>query len=219
MREIDLAFDNGGEFMEAYDPDSGNGELFVAAPEGEEPPDLGRVGSVLAANVFFSDLGLTYRVHVRLAWRRPVGDGRLVPGVGLGFLDEESERRDALVRIAHGEVDDWLNRSAPRHRLRARFRLKGDDGALSGNRVLDISETGLCVPLEDGEEPFIAGDQLKIALSEPKGLGLLKTRVEGRVVWSRSGGAEPAMGIELVDDSRAARDKMAKLIDKLKAAG
>jgi len=217
LEEFDLHFEAGADFLAAYQ-EKGFGELFVDFSGGGEIPDLGKIGDTLAVNMFFSDRSLSFRVHMRLLWRRPQGAGRLSRGVGLGFLEEETQRRDMIVGIARGdELTFWLRQTA-RHPARVAVRVEGRTAAEPekgpATRVVDcdISLGGIRIPTE---LPRRAGDLVHLRLAAPGAL-LGAVRIDGRVAWSSLGGVEPGMGIEFIYADERQRRRIEKLVEKVR---
>jgi Tfp pilus assembly protein PilZ len=180
-------------------------------------PDLGAVGSIIAVNFYLADRALSFRIPMRILWRRAQGSGRLPPGIGLGFMEEELERRDMILRVAHGRELDYWARETSRYPARLSVRIedlqRGNAAGRSETQVLDcdISEGGIRIPTE---LPRRAGDRLRLRIGPPGAL-FGGVTLDGRVVWANRSGVAPGMGIQFDYQGNRQRRRVQRLISKV----
>ncbi|HEV8323259.1 MAG TPA: PilZ domain-containing protein [Myxococcota bacterium] len=215
-REVDLHYDTGAQLLGALKERDGRQELFIPAAPEEDALDLGEVGTVVAVHLHFADRGVTLRVNARVGWRRARGTTRLPPGLGLTLLDDESGARERLLALARGqELDFAERRRAARYRVDVAVRIAWAGRAPAVARLVDLSETGLCVRLVDAPD---AGTPVVVVLPSPLPLPLLTLRVPAHVVWSRradAGGGAAAMGLHF-DHTDKTRRALARVLVKLR---
>jgi Tfp pilus assembly protein PilZ len=213
-REVELYYDTSELFLESFQDRDGRSELFVPAPMNEEPPDVGKVGALVAAHVHLADKGVSMRVVVRVAWRRARGNTRLPAGLGLSFVDGEGGGREKLLAIARGEQAEWFDRRAPRYKLRLPVRITLPGGRFEGHDPIDLSTSGMKVSIA---KPPDVGTRVEAVLPSPSAVPCLSLRLAAQVVWAHPAGDPPTMGLEFDIDERT-RAALARLIVKLRKA-
>ena len=215
-REVDLHYDTGAQLLGALKERDGRQELFIPAAPEEDAMDLGAVGTLVAVHLHFADRGVTFRVNARVGWRRARGTTRLPPGLGLTLLDDESGARERLLALARGQEPDFAERrQAARYRVDVSLKIAWAGRPPAAARLVDMSETGMCVRLADAPE---AGTRLVVVLPSPLPLPLLTLRVDAHVVWSRradADGGAATMGLHF-DHTDKTRRALGRLLVKLR---
>ena len=206
MRILKARFRSGDEFIENYLPALPGGGLFY--PTREQIP----VGTDLLVEVRFPELANRQMMRAFVAWRRP-GRHRtgLRAGLGLELQAQESRRRDFLLAVAHGEVQDM---TARRHRrlpvaLIAAWRVALDRETHSSH-VEDIGPGGAFLRTT---EFLPAGTEIVLDITPPGSLRPLA--IAGRVAWSRHTTGQEGLGVEFKTRDAGGTRRLKELVRRL----
>jgi len=187
MRILKVRYRNGREFLEQYQSSFLYGGLFY--PTREAVP----LGEAVVIEVRFPELEDRVLLRGFVAWRRQgryrVGQRA---GIGIEFLAAERHKRDFLLAVARGEMENLAPR---RHRrlpieLRVDWRVKEDRSRRSAT-LDDIGPGGAFLRTR---EFYATGTPLVIEVVPPGAAAPLS--IEGRVAWARQSPGEEGLGVE-----------------------
>jgi len=206
MRILKARYRSGDEFLEHYLPSLPGGGLFY--PTREQVP----VGTDLILEIRFPELANRQMMRAFVAWRRP-GRHRtgLRAGLGLELQPAETRRRDFLLAVAHGEVQDVTPR---RHRrlpvtLTADWRVALDRETHSSN-VEDIGPGGAFLRTTEFLPP---GTEIVLDITPPGSLRPLA--IAGKVAWTRHTTGEEGLGVEFKTRDAGGTRRLKELVRRL----
>lgn len=187
MRPVYVEYASCGDFLQDYLADLHSGGLFVHTTDAYE------VGESLLITVVLPQIedGVALAGHV--IWRRAPARWRsaLLPGIGVGFVEDHLNRAEFLLDFCNGELSALRKKG---RRVPADFRVD----ILSGNnkisgRAKDISRGGLFVRTHTR---FARDSQVDLALFF--GEDESPEHFAGRVAWYKAAEPDPGIGIEFM---------------------
>ncbi len=181
----------------------GERQLFVPTAD---PP---AVGALVTLEVIFHN-GPRVIMRGTTQWRRPSGDARARPGVGVRADISEAAKIHFLEGYARGGLIDV------RERRRLPVRLRVVYFAQEGQRVSftrDLNDEGAFVRTS---EPLPAGKETLLRLLPPTSVGYPSVTVHATVVRRQAGeGSDRGVGVRFVFANDQERSQFAKFFAKL----
>jgi Tfp pilus assembly protein PilZ len=193
-----------GDLLKRYYP---NGKLGGLALDGEPQAPLGTKLQVVV-RVARPVREFTFRGQV--AWARHKAT-RQPASHGIDFLPEDEANRLRLMAFARSEVPETAMRIERRLQVGLPVKVAVGDEA-SRELLADLSTGGAFVRMR---RPVPLGQLVRLSFRPPRSLGSLNLR--GYVVWARTDGDQPGIGVEFVPDS-AARGRLERLLARLAQA-
>jgi len=206
MRQIHVQYASGSELIEDYLRDLDFGGLFVRTT------DEFSVGERVELTIVFPDVPDGVALRGDVIWRRAPMRWRsaLLPGIGVGFVEEHHNRAEFLLDFCNGELSALRVKG---RRVPADFRVDIlSESKKIQARAKDISKGGLFVRTET---PFAKDSKLDLLLhlsqSEPP------ARVPARVAWSRAVSPDVGIGVEFLFRTPIRRAQITRYVRDLEA--
>ncbi len=186
-----------------------NGQLGGVTVEGPAP---GPLGAPVVLTVAVQGGGARhFTVRTRLGWVRRRAARGLPEGYGLDFVSEDVAARDRLLAHARGHTPDDLHRAQERLGVGLKVSLR-HAGRTRRELLADLSAGGAFIQTA---QPLAGGSKVEVGFRPPGALRRLE--LAAQVVWRRSGGEVPGMGLRFLFKDEGQAAKVLALVGKLAA--
>jgi Tfp pilus assembly protein PilZ len=210
MTILKAHFPSGAAFLDRYLPDLPEGGIFYPTRNAIA------VGETVVVAIRLGRRRSPTLIRGQVAWRRPGKHStKIKAGIGIAFLDTESQARDYLLAVARGDSAEMVARRHQRLpvELPVTWQVLGELQDNSGV-LRDIGRGGAFVKTEEPLPP--AGDiVLKVA---PPGAEVAMP-LSARIAWKGHPGGENGFGVEWKARDAGGTRRIKELVRRIEAQG
>ncbi len=204
MRTIFIHYDDGADFLRAFQNDIPGGGLFVPTAEAFE------IDEEIALELFFPRIDEGLLILGKVEWRRSPTKWRsaLPTGIGVSFGSTERSRVEFLIDFCKGVLDS-LRKPGRRVPVDIKANILSD-GKCIGGRTKDLSRGGAFILIDNPLEENTAVE-LDLFIDETRG----PERFNGYVVWCRAQGRDSGVGVKFDFGSAVRRRRISRLVGEV----
>jgi Tfp pilus assembly protein PilZ len=210
MTILKAHFQTGSAFLERYLPELAAGGVFFPT---RRPLAIGE--SVVVA-IRLGRRRSPMLVRGKVAWRRPgKHTTKVKAGIGIAFLESETQTRDYLLAVARGDSAEMLARR--HHRLPVELPVRWQiPGVLQDNAgvLSDIGRGGAFVRTTD---PLPAEGDVVLKVSPPG--AEVAMPLSARVAWKGAQSGEHGFGVEWKARDAGGNRRIKELVRRIEAFG
>src|SRR5499427_4554035 len=212
MTILKAHFPTGTAFLARFLPDLENGGIFFPTRR------LLPIGEPIAVAIRLGRRRSPTLIRGRVVWRRPGKHStKIKAGIGIEFLETETQARDYLLAVARGDSEEMVARRHQRLPVELPI-LWQVPGALRDNAGIlrDIGRGGAFVKTEH-EQPLPTDGDVVLKVSPPG--AEVAMPLSARVAWKGHPGGEHGFGVEWKARDAGGTRRIKELVRRIEARG